>query len=1083
MASATVGVLRVLLTANGSEFEAAMKKAQGAAQAWSKDLESIGRQATALGSSLTRTLTLPLVAALGGAAKAAMDFESDFANVAKTVDGVSDSAGKLTPKGQALAMTFRQMAKEIPATTSELTAIAALGGQMGVPIEQLAHFTRNVAALGVAVDGISTEAAAAGLAQIGNITGSGTKNVQQMASALVHLGNSSNATEADILEFTKRLAGAGNAVGMTVPEIMALGTAMADVGINAEAGGTAMSTVITKMSVAVSEGGAKLQEFARVADMSAEQFAATWKRSPVEAMDAFIQGLSRLKGEGADLNLTMGEIGTEGIRVADTLKRLAGAGDGVAKSLKIANEGFDSGNKHLEEAQKKYATTANQLKVLWNNIKDVGITIGGALLPAIQAATAMVGSMLPVIDTLAKAFAALPGGVQLVALGMVGMVAAAGPLIFAFGQLAIASSTVTRAFTAKGLATRILTTDLGALLLSTRAQIASQGLMAASAATLTGAVRGLWVVIAAHPFVAVTAGIAAATAALVHFYAKGKENQLNAETQAAKQDSINKAIRDGAAATISYTDAIVYNDRMQAIRAATFDKSTAAQKARIEAEMALGRITQEQGRAELVALAAVEAGNAVREKRITIAQSVAAQEAQVQNEIKATGYTMAQLLTELKANEQGFKGWAKQVGLSSETVSFLEGKLKGNAAAHRELVKEQTAAEKATEALNKRLEKQADALEKLGIVTENEVVKQLGQFNELIRAAVEAGVPLDKVLAALAPRLEELRQKAVASGVSMETFGDALDQATASARKMLDEIIRRVPQAVEGLSEIPGEVVDLTRVLDVAGIQAQNTADSFRFFGLRTREELEQTAQDAVVHFDTIKRSGQATPQQIQEAFDKMNAALHAAGMEMRNDWALTFDLIADAAARSFDGIVGAVANAVVKIRAAIRIMRTEMSTSQRVTGAGLGAVDVWNSTGQEGQSTGESTISGIASGAAAGSYFGPWGTVIGGIIGGVVGYFKGRDANNEAKKANDARDEYLSQFGRVGQAPDLVSPTPPHNCTRWGRSVMRCSRASSTLARSRNSSRLLLMLRKRWSSSAARCPDWRPKAAWRVSP
>jgi TP901 family phage tail tape measure protein len=355
-ASATVGILRVLLSANTAEFEAAMDSAGKSVKQWEGTFNKIGQQATAAGAILTSAFTVPLAALGAGSAKAAMDFETSFANVAKTVDGVADNAGKLTPVGQALAQTFRDLAKEIPATTTELTQIAALGGQMGVPIDQLELFTKNGAALGVAVDGISTEEAAMGLAQIGNISGEGSTKVAEMASALVHLGNNSSATEAQILEFTKRLMGAGDSVGMTVPQVMALGTSMANLGINAEAGGTAMSQVITKISVAVSEGGTKLEEFARVAGMSAQQFAEVWQRSPIEAIQAFIGGLSTMKERGVDLNLTMGELGTEGIRVSDTLKRMAGDSEGLGRALVIANEGFSAGNAHLTEAEKKYAT-------------------------------------------------------------------------------------------------------------------------------------------------------------------------------------------------------------------------------------------------------------------------------------------------------------------------------------------------------------------------------------------------------------------------------------------------------------------------------------------------------------------------------------------------------------------------------------------------------------------------------------------------------------------------------------------------------------------------------------------------------
>jgi TP901 family phage tail tape measure protein len=495
MASATVGVLRVLLTANSAEFDAALKRASGQAQLWSKDLQNIGRQATQVGTALTKTLTLPILALGVGSVKAAMDFESSFANVGKTVDGVSDKAGKLTERGTALANVFRQMAKEIPKTTDELNAIAAIGGQMGVPIEQLEHFTRNVAALSVAVDGISAEEAAAALAQIGNATGTGTTNIQEMASALAHLGNKSNATEADILEFTKRLVGAGHSAGMTVPEVMAIGTAMANVGINAEAGGTAMSTVISKISKAVSTGSQDLKDFAEVAGKSAEEFTAIWKRSSAEGIDLFVQGLSTMKARGVDLNLTMGELGTEGVRVASTLKLLAGAGDGVSKSIKLANEGYQDGNKHLEEAAKKYATTANQMKLFWNQVNDIGITIGNALLPALNAGLSLLSKLLPIVDGIAKAFGALPDPLQGVIGGLALILAATGPVIWAFGHLTTSASVLIGAFGKKGIAARLLAVAFGQTSVAattTATSITAAGTSASTAAvgfgTLTAAI-------------------------------------------------------------------------------------------------------------------------------------------------------------------------------------------------------------------------------------------------------------------------------------------------------------------------------------------------------------------------------------------------------------------------------------------------------------------------------------------------------------------------------------------------------------------------------------------------------------------
>lgn len=686
--SAVVGALRVILEADVAQFDKEMKRVNSSMNAWTKDLNSIGRQAQAVGTSLTKFITLPLVGLAAGAIKAAIDFESSFANVAKTVDGVADSSGVLTAKGQELALTFRQMAKEIPLTTDELTKIAALGGQMGVGLEDLEEFTRNVAALGVAVDGISTEEAAAGLAQIGNIAGRGTKDIAQMSSALVHLGNNSNATEGDILEFTKRLMGAGHAVGMTVPEVMALGTSMANVGINAEAGGTAMSTMIGKMSMAVSQGGDALRAFDQIVAHTGKNFKDLWSASPVEAVNAVVVGLSKAKASGQDLNLVVRDIGATNVRTADTMKRLAGAGDGVAKSLVDANEGWSAGNKHIEEAEKKFATTANQLKLLWNRIKDVGITLGAALLPAVNALIDATDILLPLIERLAKGFAQLPAFVQAITVGLLGLAAAAGPALWLFGQLAIAAGTVTATFTAKGIATRLLTADLVLLTSGLRAQVVAAaatttayGALGAASIALTGVVRALWAVLAAHPFAAIATAAALAGGAIASFYSSSKQAAAAAMSDSVKRDTIALAERNGILLksrdiTERYLEAVDNLNYRENLRLGLVDRNLELERRQIEMRVKAGQISREQGNVLLAEMAIGEKAAAVQQKRISFTEAAAIAEKEYREEIKATGYTEAQLRAMFQKDEKTFQNFAKQVGLSSESLDRLKGSIK-----------------------------------------------------------------------------------------------------------------------------------------------------------------------------------------------------------------------------------------------------------------------------------------------------------------------------------------------------------------------------------------------------------------------
>lgn len=97
-------------------------------------------------------------------------------------------------------------------------------------------------------------------------------------------------------------------------DILALSTAMSSVGINAEAGGTAMTQTMTAISKAVSAGGDDLETFAKIAGVSASEFADMWGNEPIDAISAFIGGLGKMNENGEDTISVLDELGLSGIR-------------------------------------------------------------------------------------------------------------------------------------------------------------------------------------------------------------------------------------------------------------------------------------------------------------------------------------------------------------------------------------------------------------------------------------------------------------------------------------------------------------------------------------------------------------------------------------------------------------------------------------------------------------------------------------------------------------------------------------------------------------------------------------------------
>jgi TP901 family phage tail tape measure protein len=252
--SSIVGVLRALLTLDTAQFEQATKRVADDAKKLTAEFKTFGRQATELGSALTKTITLPLAGLGIAAAKAAIDFESSFAGVGKTVDGVMDKSGDLTDLGKEIAQSFRDLAKTIPVNVNELNKIGEAAGALGIKKDDIVEFTRVMAMLGVTTNLTSDEAANA-VARIQNIFGAAGKDTERLASTLVALGNAGASTEKEIAEMALRIAGAGNTVGLTQAQVLSFASTLSSVGINAEAGGSAISRIFLKMNDAVMSGG------------------------------------------------------------------------------------------------------------------------------------------------------------------------------------------------------------------------------------------------------------------------------------------------------------------------------------------------------------------------------------------------------------------------------------------------------------------------------------------------------------------------------------------------------------------------------------------------------------------------------------------------------------------------------------------------------------------------------------------------------------------------------------------------------------------------------------------------------------
>lgn len=391
---------------------------------WQRELDSLEAQQKEHRQTLTDlgtgflTFGAAVTAGLAIAGKAAMDWESAFTGVRKTVDGSPQQIAELESE-------LRKLARTLPASHEEIAKVAEAAGQLGIKRKDIAEFTKVMIDLGNTTN-LTAEDAATGLAKLSNIMGTSSSDVDRLGSALVALGNDGASTEADILAMALRIAGAGNTIGLTEAQVLGFASALSSVGIEAEAGGSSISRVMITIEQAVRSGGKEVKAFADVAGMSAADFTKKYKEDAAGAITAFIAGLGRMQAAGGNVFATLEQLGFGEILVRDALLRTAGASDMLTKSLQVGSSAWAENKALTEEASKRYETSASKLQVAGNQIKDSLIDVGASIAPV-----AVAGAQA--ISDIVRAFESLPQPVQ----DVITWVGVASAVIGVFGGAAL----------------------------------------------------------------------------------------------------------------------------------------------------------------------------------------------------------------------------------------------------------------------------------------------------------------------------------------------------------------------------------------------------------------------------------------------------------------------------------------------------------------------------------------------------------------------------------------------------------------------------------------------------------------------
>jgi len=415
-------------------LSAKLMEASAKMQAFGGTVQKIGSNMSQLGDKMTIGVTLPIVALGAAAMKAQIDFESSFAGVRKTFDDTGLTAEQAEAQLAKMSEGIRDMALKMPISVNEINKVAEAAGQLGVKRDDVLSFTETMIQLGETTN-LTADQAATSMARFANIMGTPTSEIDKVAASLVALGNRGASTESEILEMSLRIAGAGKTVGLTSSDVMGMANALSSLGLEAEMAGTAMQKLMIDIAKNVETGGTKLEKFAEIAGMGADKFAQMWKVNAGGALAAFTEGLGKVEQNGGSLLKTLEELDIKEARLTQTMLRIGSSGKLVADSMKLGADALAENSALTDEYNERLKTAASQLQLFRNKIYDLGITLGGALVPHLLKILEAMKPLIALFEFAIKVFAALPGPVQTVVLALLGTAAAMGPVLSIGGRL------------------------------------------------------------------------------------------------------------------------------------------------------------------------------------------------------------------------------------------------------------------------------------------------------------------------------------------------------------------------------------------------------------------------------------------------------------------------------------------------------------------------------------------------------------------------------------------------------------------------------------------------------------------------
>ena len=369
--------------------------------------------------------------------KVAIDFESSMADVKKVVDFSSELDFKEFEK------SLLSLSKTIPLSATELAAISASGGQLGIAKENLLEFTTTVAKMSTAFD-MSAEHAGDSIAKLMNVYGLTQSQIVELGDSINHLSDTSASKASEVVEVLGRIGGVSKIFGLTTVQAGALSSAFLALGKPPEVAATSINALLLKLQTADKQP-AKFASALKTLGLSANGLKDSIQNDAQGALISFLETLKEVPKE-EQMGILSDLFGAE---YSDDIALLVGGLENYTKALDNVSDKTKYLGSMNREFETRSKTTANNLKLLGNTVSLIAINFGTLLLPALNSVLepikivgGLVGDFVTKFPTLSKVIGiAVVGAIGLSlafsAVGFMGSLALTGFLAVGKGLIAL----------------------------------------------------------------------------------------------------------------------------------------------------------------------------------------------------------------------------------------------------------------------------------------------------------------------------------------------------------------------------------------------------------------------------------------------------------------------------------------------------------------------------------------------------------------------------------------------------------------------------------------------------------------------